>query len=297
MLRIRFHGRGGHGVKTASRIVGSAAYLAGYQAQDSPLYGAERRGAPVVAFTRISDGPILERGIIANPDLIIVADETLLSDPLAGVLAGQEAASAIFVNTDSPESVQKSVEINPPLITYDLTTLTREELGQASALSAGLAGAAAKLSGLLSEEQLVEAVTEELSGLDGSPELLEKNISIARYVFANLPESNIEHHDVAVSDDTVRLEYEDPVRSAPDILNMGNAILKKTGNWRVEEPVIDLDLCTRCGLCPILCPDGAITLDKEMYPVIDYDHCKGCMICRQICPPKAISTRKEVKAW
>ena len=51
MIRIRFHGRGGHGVKTASRIVGTAGFLAGFECQDSPVYGAERRGAAVTAFT------------------------------------------------------------------------------------------------------------------------------------------------------------------------------------------------------------------------------------------------------
>lgn len=49
MIRVRFHGRGGQGAKTASRIVGTAAFLQGYTAQDSPIYGAERRGAPVAA--------------------------------------------------------------------------------------------------------------------------------------------------------------------------------------------------------------------------------------------------------
>ena len=77
MIRIRFHGRGGHGTKTASRIVGTAAFLGGYQAQDSPFYGAERRGAAVVAYTRIDQDPILERGLIEQPDFIILADETL----------------------------------------------------------------------------------------------------------------------------------------------------------------------------------------------------------------------------
>ncbi len=90
MIRIRFHGRGGHGVKTASRIVGTAAFLAGFQVQDSPVYGAERRGAAVVGFTRFGEEAILERGVIAHPDLIVVADETLLHDAAAGVLVGQE---------------------------------------------------------------------------------------------------------------------------------------------------------------------------------------------------------------
>ena len=62
MIRIRFHGRGGHGVKTASRIAGTAAFAAGFEVQDSPIYGAERRGAAVAAFTRIDTEQILERG-------------------------------------------------------------------------------------------------------------------------------------------------------------------------------------------------------------------------------------------
>jgi pyruvate ferredoxin oxidoreductase gamma subunit len=70
MLRIRFHGRGGQGMKTASRILGSAAFHAGLVVQDSPVYGAERRGAPMAAFTRIARESIHERGAITRPDLI-----------------------------------------------------------------------------------------------------------------------------------------------------------------------------------------------------------------------------------
>ncbi len=81
MLRIRFHGRGGQGMKTASRIVGTAAFHEGHYAQDAPLYGAERRGAPMAAFTRIDQQPILERGLIASPDIVVVAGEMLLIYP------------------------------------------------------------------------------------------------------------------------------------------------------------------------------------------------------------------------
>ena len=61
--------------------------------------------------------------------------------------------------------------------------------------------------------------------------------------------------------------------------------------------LVDLDRCTRCGLCFVRCPDGAIALDEEGYPVIDYDHCKGCMICRQICPIHGIEVKRETEAW
>ena len=79
---------GGQGAKTASRILGTAAFLEGYQAQDSPIYGAERRGAPVAAFTRIAKEPIHERDLIARPDLVVIADASLLNDPAARVPEG-----------------------------------------------------------------------------------------------------------------------------------------------------------------------------------------------------------------
>ncbi|MEM2115290.1 MAG: 2-oxoacid:acceptor oxidoreductase family protein, partial [Candidatus Caldarchaeum sp.] len=75
---MRFHGRGGQGVKTSSRILGRAAFLAGYVAQDSPIYGAERRGAPVYSFARISDKPVRLRSQISEPDILVVLDRALL---------------------------------------------------------------------------------------------------------------------------------------------------------------------------------------------------------------------------
>ena len=55
IIEIRWHGRGGQGAVVASRILALAAFLDGYQgAQSFPFFGMERRGAPVLAFTRIS---------------------------------------------------------------------------------------------------------------------------------------------------------------------------------------------------------------------------------------------------
>ena len=85
MQAVRFHGRGGQGAKTASRILGTAAFFEGFVAQDSPIYGAERRGAPVAAYTRIAKEPIRERGLIARPDLVVIADASLINDPAAVV--------------------------------------------------------------------------------------------------------------------------------------------------------------------------------------------------------------------
>ena len=58
LVELRFHGRGGQGAVTAANILASAAVLEGLYAQAFPYFGAERRGAPVEAYARISDRPI-----------------------------------------------------------------------------------------------------------------------------------------------------------------------------------------------------------------------------------------------
>jgi hypothetical protein len=78
MLQVRIHGRGGQGVVTSAELLSSAAFLEGRHAQAFPSFGSERTGTPVVAFSRIYDRPIRTREPIAEPDLPIVQDPTLL---------------------------------------------------------------------------------------------------------------------------------------------------------------------------------------------------------------------------
>lgn len=297
MIRIRFHGRGGHGVKTAARIAGTAAFLAGYQVQDLPVYGAERRGAAVAAFARIDKSPILERGLIESPDLVVIADETLLDDRAAAVLAGQESASAVFVNVGPEDSLAAKYKIKPPLFTFDLTTRTRQALGTGSALSAGLGAAAARLTGQITADQLADAVREELHQLHATDEVIEKNVIIAQGVFAAIPAAQFGPALARVAGQIQAVGSDHAVVGTASIVAPGNAMQRNTGTWRVERPEIDSDVCTRCGLCFLGCPDGAISLAKDGLPIIDYDHCKGCMICAQLCPLQGIGRTTEVRSW
>lgn len=69
-----------------------------------------------------------------------------------------------------------------------------------------------------------------------------------------------------------------------------------TGDWAVNQPVIDYHKCTKCNICVMVCPEGAITLDQEdeqHFPVIDYQVCKGCNVCRHECGPSAMNQEKK----
>jgi pyruvate ferredoxin oxidoreductase delta subunit len=64
----------------------------------------------------------------------------------------------------------------------------------------------------------------------------------------------------------------------------------QVGDWRVEKPVYNRDICIDCQFCWVFCPDISIlSRDKKMIGVI-YEHCKGCGICVEVCPtnPKSL---------
>jgi pyruvate ferredoxin oxidoreductase gamma subunit/2-oxoisovalerate ferredoxin oxidoreductase gamma subunit len=77
MLEIRFHGRGGQGTVVATILLAKAFFDAGYFVQSFPLFGVERRGAPVEAYLRIASREIRVRTNVYTPDHVVVLDQTL----------------------------------------------------------------------------------------------------------------------------------------------------------------------------------------------------------------------------
>jgi pyruvate ferredoxin oxidoreductase gamma subunit len=294
VIRVRFHGRGGHGVKTAGRILSTAAFLTGFEVQDAPIFGAERRGAPVTALTRISSEPIRERGAIDQPDLIVVADETLLDDATADILSSQ---SAVFVNAVAGSDFAGRHKVTTRLVCFDVSGFTIRSFGRAAALSAGLAAAAARLVGCIPPEPLLTAVHDELADLSVPGHEIEGNVRLAKAVYDQLPTVELRQRASTLSAAVHVVGYDDPAVATPSIFAAGNAVDRRTGAWRIERPEIDRERCTRCDLCLVRCPEGTIALDDRGYPVIDYDHCKGCMICWTACPVHAVTRRREVRAW
>ena len=128
MIEIRLHGRGGQGAVTSAELLALAAIKEGKYAQAFPSFGPERRGAPVVAYCRISDEQIKIRAAIDQPDIVLVLDPSILR--LVDVSNGLKADGVLVTNTRfSPEEIKQELGVKTRLATVDATGIAREELG------------------------------------------------------------------------------------------------------------------------------------------------------------------------
>jgi len=302
MYRIRFHGRGGQGMKTASRILGSAFFAEGYEVQDAPRYGAERRGAPIFAYVRAARSRINERGIITRPDLVVVADDTLVPVPAAGVLAGISERTVLLINTrETTATWQQRLNITGPVITLPAPVEVEDHTGLPY-IGATCAGAAACLVGVIGRESLANAIRSELAAL--GPAVIERNLENALDACSRMQAHSGLVSEAGVSSaadyenpDWADVPFESARIASPTVYAAANSVEVRTGLWRTLRPVIDYERCSGCWwVCSTFCPDGAIMVDAASRPVIDYDHCKGCMVCVAQCPPHAIEAVPEAQA-
>ena len=300
MFRIRLHGRGGQGMKTASRMLGTAFFRTGYEVQDAPRYGAERRGAPIFAYVRAARTPIHERGVIGHPDLVVVADDTLVTVAAAGVLVGVDEHTVLLIHgLEDADVWRERLATRATVLTLPAGPSERDELPFAGA---ACAGAAARLVGVLSRETLEEAVREELASMRA--DVVQTNVERALEAFdllaphegavAPAPERRVAD---AARPDWIDVPFEAARVSAPAIHAGATSVEVRTGLWRTMRPEIDYDRCNRCSwICSTLCPDSAITTDADRTPHIDLDHCKGCLVCVAVCPTHAIGAVPEREA-
>jgi pyruvate ferredoxin oxidoreductase gamma subunit len=99
LTEIRWHARAGQGAKTASQLLALALLRSGRSVQAFPEYGPERRGAPLRAYTRVSDRPIRRHDAIEHPDLVVVLEPSLVRE--ANVAEGLREESLVLVNAEN----------------------------------------------------------------------------------------------------------------------------------------------------------------------------------------------------
>jgi len=299
MFRIRFHGRGGQGMKTASRILGTAFFMTGFKVQDAPRYGAERRGAPIFAYVRADRTTINERGIINHPDLVVVADDTLIGIPAAGVTQGVDQHTVLLINSlESTDTWRQRLNTDANVLILQ----AREDVEDRATLpyiGSRCAAAAAALTGVIARAVLLDALAEELGHLPADVVLQNHDVALTAFddmaahagtVTPGGPSSAVDY----VKPGWIDLPFENAAISNLAIHAGATSVEVRTGLWRTMRPVINYDKCSGCSwICSTYCPDGAINVRADGYPDIDYDHCKGCLICVAQCPPHAIESIAE----
>ncbi|ADL57922.1 pyruvate ferredoxin oxidoreductase subunit gamma [Methanothermobacter marburgensis] len=176
MIEIRFHGRGGQGAVTAAEILAKAAFEDGKYSQAFPFFGVERRGAPVMAFTRINDEPIRRRYQVYNPDYVVVLDEGLVD--VVDVFSGLKEDGVVLLNTAGTFTSE-----NAKIHTIDATGIALENLGR-PIVNTVMLGAFAGVTGLVSIDSLIKIIKETFPGKIG-----DKNAEAARIAYEKMKHS------------------------------------------------------------------------------------------------------------
>lgn len=162
LKEVRFHGRGGQGAWTASLLLAQAALKENKYIQSFPAFGPERAGAPITAFTRISDDPIHIHSSIYEPDVVVVLDPTLLGP---AVTEGVKKGVTLVVNTDlTSKDMETSLGLDGVEVwVVDATALALDIIGRPITNTAML-GATVKATGLVNLESLVQVVKQRFTG-------------------------------------------------------------------------------------------------------------------------------------
>ncbi len=181
-IDIRWHGRAGQGAVTAAKTLAELiSQEEGVYAQGFAVYGAEKRGAPVIAFTRVSDKPIRDHSEYMEPDIVLLLDPTLLG--LVDIKEGLKNNGKVIVNTsfDKQDIIEELGLQGYDVYTVDANKISMEALGRAIP-NTPMIGALAKVGKLFTKDEVAKGVVELLEHegkfpqkiIDGNKQAIEK---------------------------------------------------------------------------------------------------------------------------
>jgi pyruvate ferredoxin oxidoreductase gamma subunit len=287
VIEIRWHGRGGQGAVTSAEMTALAAFEEGKYAQAFPSFGPERRGAPVVAFNRVSiKDPIENRTEVDKPDVVVVFSQSLLS--IVDVTAGLKDDGVVIVNTSqSIEDIQKMIGSKWKIAVVNASAIAREMI-KADIVNTTMLGALIKVTSVVDMESL-EKPLDERFGARGKSNLASAKKAYEQTVIS----TTVNKNDVVKRITPEKLLTWKEMTVGCVVFNPGNAKEYKTGDWRSQHPVWNNEKCIKCGLCYLYCPEFCIEQKEDEYFEANLFYCKGCRICEQECPTQAISIVQE----
>ena len=164
MLEVRWHGRGGQGAWTASELLARAAIAEGKYIQSFPEFGPERMGAPVTAFTRISDEPIKIHCAVYNPDIVAVLDPTLLKTVHVSEGLDDKTGNIVVNTRGNGAEVRKQLKSSVGKVwTVEASEISLRILGMPITNTAML-GAVARVTEIVSLDTIEKMINERFRG-------------------------------------------------------------------------------------------------------------------------------------
>lgn len=184
LVELRWHGRGGQGAVTAAKMAAELAAERGKYFQAFPEYGPERSGAPIVAFTRLSDEPIQVYSAIEHPNVVLVLDSSLLGT--VDVTEGAPADAIVVVNTEeSPVELCRRFDFGGRrVMTVPATQIAQETIGKAIP-NTPMVGALAKATGLFTLEEVEDHLRTSF-GKKFSQKVIDGNVQAVARAYAEV---------------------------------------------------------------------------------------------------------------
>jgi len=203
-IEIRWHGRGGQGVITAAKILAESALKARKYFQAMPEYGAERTGAPIRAYTRISSVPVIVYCGVVNPDIVIVLDPTLVG--VVNITEGLKEGGILIVNTPlSPKELRTKLNFaKGKIYTVNATKIALDLLGKGIPNIAML-GALLRATNVIKRENLLDKIRSKL-GETLKKQIVEENIQAFEMAYNETQAEEEEEKTLTYKDAGVDIE-------------------------------------------------------------------------------------------
>jgi len=305
-VTIVWHARGNQGaVSAADTLTNLVATLveAGeeYDETSAPIFGAAKEGEPIRVYNRIARDRIEVFYTPTKLDVIVIVDPTI-NPGILKMGAHKDTIYLINTNKDAEEIARELKLGRVRVITIDATRIAKEVIrSKRSHPNTTMLGALLHIFPFFTKELMAKAlgITYEEKG----HKVIEINVQAMERGFEEAIEFDGRESDIPWEETPPPKKiawYE--ILPGASIPATGNFAANKTGTWRTERPILDLDKCIHCLSCVEACNDNSIpTREAEDHSTkvvgIDYDHCKGCAACVTVCPRQAIHMvpEKETK--
>ena len=179
ICEIRWHGRGGQGAVSSAKVLAAAAYLAGFKGVTSaPSFGAERRGAPVTASTRLAAKPIRVFAQAESPDVVVVLDDSLVET--ANATAGLRPGGWVIINS-TRDAAHFGIDDSYKVATANASGAAQDVgliIQGAPMVNTAMLGAIAKATGLVDMGHLESALNDAFGVKRGK-----KNVDAAQLTY------------------------------------------------------------------------------------------------------------------